>query len=167
MLLCWIWLVDHGPWSPESQCFDFRCFCWRDLEFLRYHQGLFKYSHLFSLSIYRETEKDQSVNLRSKQVKRRSTKQGLCCATLANSSLKIQLELCYTDLLGTLLPLWAQALKAPLEQWITFSCPLRKDITCIPTHCRCLRGPNTNNLVAAELLQAVLTAGRCQWAGSS
>lgn len=57
-------------------------------------------------------------------MKRSSTKQGLCCATLANPSLKIWSELCYTDLLGTLLPLWAQVLEAPLERWIPFLHPL-------------------------------------------
>lgn len=44
---------------------------------------------------------------------------------------------------------------------------LTEHITLTPTHCHCLRGPNTSKLAAAEPLQAALTAGQCRWAGSS
>lgn len=147
--------------TTESQCFDFICLYWRDLEFLRNHQGLLKYLHLSSLSIYRETEKDQSVNVRSEQMKRSSTKQGLCRATLANLSLKIRIEL------ATLI-CWARCYHSghkysrhPLNNRY-LSHIVSKHITLTPTHSRCLRGPNTRNLVAVEPLQAVLTVGPVQ-----
>lgn len=122
-----------GQWYPESLSFDFRHLYWRHLEFLRYHQGLLKYLHLFSLSIYSETEKDQSVNVRSKQMKRTSTKQGLCCATLANPWLKIQIEL-------TIVICWARCYhsghKHSRHTWnggYPF-CILSKHIRITPTH---------------------------------
>lgn len=80
-----------------------------------------------------ETEKDQSVNVRSKQMKRTSTKQGLCCATLANPWLKIQIEL-------TIVICWARCYhsghKHSRHTWnggYPF-CILSKHIRITPTH---------------------------------
>lgn len=96
-------------------------------------------------------EERTGADVRSEQMKRSSSTQGLCCAAVARPAPRAQKELCHSAVLGTL----AQPPRTPPEGWTPPVHPLQSVCT-RPARCW-LTGPGRGSLLAAEPPASVLT----------